>query len=92
MTGSFSGNTEVQNINSRSIVLINWSRRFLVISKLKNHRPQEPISLVSSYSRNELFFRGTQRIDQSSFTPVNNCTSIECKSKPNSGSNLGRTV
>ena len=82
LASSFSGNTGVNNINSRIIVLINWSRQFIGKPKLQKNRPQEPIIIGSSYSSNKLCFHGTQRIDILGFRPVNNCTTVKCKINP----------
>ena len=90
--GSLGGNTLVHNINSRIVVFINSSRRFLGETKSPEHIPQEPISVFSSYIRNKLCFHGTQRIDWLSFRSVNNLTYIKHKRKSSNGSSLGRLI
>ena len=81
MAGYFIGYTGVHNINSRVIVFINWSRRFLEKSKFLKHIPQEPSILGDSYRSNNLWFCGTQRIDRLRFIPVNNCNPRKRRSK-----------
>ena len=92
MAGSFSGYTGVHNINSRMIVLINWSRRFLGGTNFLKDIHQEPSSLGRSYSSNKLCFCGTQCIYQLSFGPINNCTPVKRKRKFSSVSPLGRII
>ena len=92
IAGYFSGYTGVQNINSRIIVYINWSRGLLVKNKFQNDISQEPISLDIIYNSNKICFCGTKRIDLFSFRPINNCTPIKRKSKYSSGSPLDRLI
>ena len=54
MAGSFSGYNGVNNINSRIIVFIACSRRFMGKPNLLKHTSQEYSILVSSYSNNKL--------------------------------------
>ena len=81
MVGSYSGNTGVQNVNSRIILFINWSKKFLGGTKFPKNIPQESSIIGRSYIINNLCFCGTQSIDLLVFRPVNNCTSRECKIK-----------
>ena len=92
MEDSFRVHTGVHNINSRIIVFINWSRTVPGKPNLSKHRPQKTISIGRSYIRNNIYFRGTQRIDLLRFRTVNNYTPRKRENRSISGSTLGRII